>query len=129
MTKARLSSAKIAISALLVSLMGASSAAASDPAGTYSVDGLNPGGESGYTGTVTVKPTGQTFAVTWEVEGHTMEGTAVVAHVQPLVLSVAFGSGDSYGVAVLQAQADETWVGTWALHGESVYGAEVWTPQ
>lgn len=123
----RLTTKTAAAVAFAITMIGAAYAA--DPSGTYAVEGVNPGGESGYTGQVTVGKTGDTYSVTWEVEGTTLLGTGTAIIGEPTRLSVTFGEGQDNGIALLASRPDGTWSGTWTMSGEEVQGSELWTPQ
>lgn len=113
-----------------VALMLTTAAAlAGNPAGTYQLTGANPDGEGEYVGTVTVKSTGETFAVAWDIAGTAMEGTGVAYYGQETTLSVAFGGDQTYGIAQFTEQSDGTWFGSWVMAGGEVQGIETWTRQ
>ncbi|MDQ2065573.1 hypothetical protein Q9295_04255 [Xinfangfangia sp. CPCC 101601] len=102
---------------------------AADPTGVFRVEGMNPGGQGQYTGQVIVEGTGETYSVTWEIEGVVMQGVGIAYFGMPAHLSVAFNSDQNYGVAHFTATDDGNWTGTWAGYGGEVQGSELWTRQ
>ncbi len=103
--------------------LGSLPAQAADPVGTYVVTGYNPGRAGGYTGTVTVTRTGNTFQVVWTVDTARYVGTAIGDNT---VLAVSYGSGGESGVA-LYSTTGLGWVGRWATANGTQLGGERWT--
>lgn len=103
------------------------SAWAGNPVGTYQLTGRNPDSSDEYAGSVTVTQTGETFAVVWDIAGTAMNGTGVAYYgTDATTLSVAFGGGDTYGIAQYTEQDDGTWFGSWVMAGGEVQGIEIW---
>ena len=67
------------------------------PEGTYELSGSNPGSESKYSGTVLVQRTGDTFQVTWTVNGQQIIGIGIG---KSDYLAVSYRSGNTIGLAV-----------------------------
>ena len=97
---------------------------AADPVGTYDVDGRNPSG-SAYEGTVTVKKTGDTYEVVWEVGGTRYVGTGIG---NKDFIAITYRSGDDTGLA-LYGQDGGNWKGVWTYAGGTKVGAEFWKRQ
>jgi hypothetical protein len=100
-----------------------SSAWAGDPAGSYNVTGSNPGGRGGYSGTVTVERTGDTFRVTWDIGNQTYVGTGIGSEKG---IAVTYRSGNQTGLAIYGANG-ENWEGVWTYTGGREVGGEAWT--
>jgi hypothetical protein len=94
----------MAAAALILSI---STVSAADPAGTYRVEGTNPGGGSGYTGTVTVERTGETYRVVWVVGGVRYTGTGLG---DKNFIAVSYRSGNDTGLA-LYGEDGGNWLG------------------
>jgi hypothetical protein len=94
-----------------------------DPVGRYDVTGTNPSGGSGYSGSVTVEHTGQTYRVVWVVGSQRYEGTAIG---DSKFLAISYRSGDQSGLALYGAKGDD-WDGIWTYAGGRQIGAERWT--
>ena len=105
-----------------MSVFGATAALA-DPVGRYSVEGINPGSGTKYTGTVNVEQTGETYRVTWVVGDARFIGTGIG---DKNFLAVSYKSGDSTGLALYGADTAD-WTGVWAYSGGTKMGAEKWT--
>lgn len=90
--------------------------------GTYSVSGAGVQGRR-YTGAMTIRQTGQTYHVRWELEGG--DGYDGVGVAVGPVLSVGWQVGESAGVAVYDFSANRV-VGRWSVIGsEVVYQEEL----
>jgi hypothetical protein len=100
-------------------------AALADPAGTYSVEGTNPGNGSNYRGTVTVERTGQTYRVVWVVGGTRYVGTGIGDR---NFIAVSYRSGNDTGLALYGEDGDD-WVGVWTYAGGRQIGSERWRRQ
>ena len=98
---------------------------AADPAGTYRVEGTNPGGRGSYVGSVTVHRTGQTYNVTWTISGSQHVGTGI-ANNHSFTTS---WSGASTGGTALYAPAGNNWTGIWTENGGQQIGTERWLRQ
>jgi hypothetical protein len=101
----------------------ASTAWAGDPVGRYQVQGTNPDGGGAYSGTATVEKTGDTYRVTWNVEGDRYTGTAIG---NEKFIAVSYRSREQSGLALYGAEGDG-WEGIWAYSGGNQLGAEKWT--
>jgi hypothetical protein len=106
-----------------VAVVLAGTAALADPSGKYNVAGTNPGGGSNYSGTVTVQKTGDTFKVTWDIDGTEYNGTAIG---DDKFLAVSYTSGGESGLALFGANGTG-WKGVWTYAGGTKIGAEAWT--
>lgn len=104
----------------------ATAAFAADPVGTYNVEGKNPSGST-YEGTVTVKRTGDTYSVEWEVGSTHYTGTAI-GNKDFLGVTYQSGDDDHTGVA-LYGEDGGNWRGVWTYAGGKSIGAEVWKRQ
>jgi hypothetical protein len=132
----RLKSIAIAVLALALP-----AAAAADPVGIFDVKGVNPDESQPYTGTVTVTRTGQTYHVVWNIADQQLAGTGVGlkmvdgkvvmsgASEDDIGISIAYGSGDSFGTVVYFEQPDGTWHGVWAYDGWDHISTEDWFPR
>jgi hypothetical protein len=111
-----------------------------DPVGTFDVRGVNPDDSQQYTGTVRVTRTGQTYHVVWEIAGQELIGTGIGlkmidgrivasgASKDDIGISIAYGSGDSFGTVAYFEQPDGTWHGIWAYDGWKQVSTEDWVP-
>jgi hypothetical protein len=97
--------------------------AVADPTGSYDITGTNPNGGSGYSGSVTVERTGQTYRVVWVVGSERYEGTAIG---DSRFLAVSYRSANQSGLALYGAKGDE-WDGVWTYSGSRQIGTEHWT--
>jgi hypothetical protein len=107
------------MSGLLVAaalLIGAPALA--QPVGTFNVAG------DGYTGTVTVTQTGQTFNVVWRVQNQSFRGVGIF---QNGVLSVGYTGEGQTGVALYREASPGVWEGPWAFVDEQQTHTERWT--
>jgi hypothetical protein len=106
-------------------LLSATAAFAADPAGTYRVEGANPGGQGAYRGTVTVERTGETYRVVWNVGGERYVGTAIG---NKDFIAVSYRSGNETGLA-LYGEDGGNWTGVWTVANGRTLGAESWKRQ
>jgi hypothetical protein len=106
-------------------VFGASSAFAADPAGEYEVEGNNPGGGGSYSGTVTVRKTGDTYSVIWNIGGTKYVGTGIG---NKDFIAVSYRSGNNTGLA-LYGEDGGNWTGIWTYAGGKQVGAEHWKRQ
>jgi hypothetical protein len=97
--------------------------AVADPIGTYEVSGTKPGSGSHYSGTVTVKRTGDTFLVAWDIAGTRQVGVGLG---DDDFLAVSYGANNSFGIAFYRPEKDG-WKGDWAPAGSQSVGTEIWT--
>jgi hypothetical protein len=117
---------RLLASLIAVALMlAAAPAFAADPDGTYTVQGSNPGGGGAYTGTVTVRKTGETYSVIWVVGGTRYVGTGIG---NKDFIAVSYRSGNDTGLA-LYGEDGGNWAGIWTYAGGKTVGAERWLRQ
>lgn len=109
----------IAAAAILVAF---TVSAFASPSGTFQVNGTNPGSGTAYAGTVTVRPTGDTFRVVWSIAGQTITGTGLWVD-EKFVVGYP---GNSVAVYTDQGGGN-TWSGHWANGQETKVGTERWT--
>jgi hypothetical protein len=109
----------IAILALLLSI----NTALANPEGAYDMTGVNPGNGLTYSGTVIVQHTGDTFQVTWTVNGQRIVGVGIG---KSDYLAVSYRFGSNIGLAVY-TQSGDSWIGIWAPGGSRELGTETWT--
>lgn len=102
----------------------AASAQAQDIAGTYTVEGTNPGGQGRYAGEAKVEATGPTYQVTWTIGSQAQHGTGLLRDGHFAVVYLV--QGQPPGVAAYAVQPDGTLDGTWTGLGGAVVGQEVW---
>ena len=103
-----------------------SAVALANPVGRFSVTGNNPGGGSGYSGTVNVQRTGDTYRVTWDIGSQTFVGTGIGNRE---FLAVSYRSGNQTGLALYAQQSDGTWQGIWTYADGRQIGTERWNPR
>ena len=111
--------------AAAVLLLGSVTAFAADPEGDYKVEGNNPGGGGGYSGTVSVEKTGDTYRVVWNIGGTKYVGTGIG---NKDFMAVSYRSGNNTGLA-LYGEDGGNWVGVWTYAGGKTVGAERWLRQ
>jgi len=114
---------RIVLTAVLAVGLFGTTAWAGDPVGTYLVSGSNPGGRRACTGSATVKKTGTTYKVTWDVAGTHFEGTGLG---DSWFLGVSYRAGDNSGLALYSPEGDDS-VGVWTYAGGTELGKEKWT--
>ena len=117
----RLIASLIAALALLI----AAPAFAADLTGDYTIEGSNPGNKGHYTGTVTVRRTGETYSVVWVVGGTRYVGTGIG---NKDFIAVSYRSGNDTGLALYGADG-ANWNGIWTYAGGKQVGAERWLRQ
>ena len=111
------------LSAALVSAILIMSPALADALeGQYRVQGSNPGGGAGYSGNVTVRKTGDTYQIVWQIEGTRYVGTGIGG---PEGLAVTYRSGNDTGVAIY-VPAQGGYDGVWTYAGARQVGQERW---
>ena len=115
--------------------------AVAGPEGNYSVEGTNPGNGDRYRGTVTVRRSGQTYAVVWNISGTEFIGTGLgsanvkgtptmgPASDQDTAISISYISDGSFGLAYYVEQSNGQWKGIWTYGGSTQIGTEIWTPR
>ncbi|MCA3336969.1 MAG: hypothetical protein INF90_00445 [Roseomonas sp.] len=106
---------------ILAALAGGA-AAQKSVTGSYNVEGRGPDGAS-YRGTVEVVPTGDTFRVTWLIDGQRYLGTGIG---DESFISVSYRSGNDTGLALL-VNENGVWSGIWTYAGGTKLGQERWT--
>jgi hypothetical protein len=111
------------ILAASILLLGSSIAFAAEPTGSYKIVGQLDGVE--YSGTVSVKKTGETYNVVWVVAGQKYVGTGIGNKES---LAVSYRSGNDTGLAIFEADGGN-WDGQWAYTGGQKVGTEVWKRQ
>jgi hypothetical protein len=123
-----------------LALLALPSAALADPVGKFKVRGANPSNQEDYTGVVKISRTGDAYKVVWKIGdgqtigtalgGRMIDGRLVLgpASAEDTVLSVAYGSGDTFGTAFYVEQPDGSWKGTWTSHGAQALSTEDWLP-
>ena len=109
--------------AMAAALLMTGAAYAADPVGTYSVSGTNPGKSDGYSGTVTVTRTGETYRVVWVVGDTRYIGTGIG---DKDFLAVSYRSNNLSGLT-LYAASGRNWTGVWANADGREIGTEMWT--
>jgi hypothetical protein len=103
-------------------LLAGSPAFAADPVGHYLVEGTNPGGGGGYSGSVDVTRTGDTYRVVWTIAGQRFIGTAIGG---TRAFAVSYRSGNETGLAIYTEDAQD-WSGSWTYAGGNRLGTERW---
>lgn len=106
-------------------MLGAATAFAAEPAGTYTVEGTGPNGGNRYTGTVTVTRTGDTYNVIWVIAGERFVGTGIG---NKDFMAVSYRSGEHTGIA-LYGEDGGNWKGIWTYAGGKQVGDERWRRQ
>jgi hypothetical protein len=85
---------------------------ATNPAGSYTITAAsNPGGVSGYKGSVDISAAGDAFKLKWNLEAQ--PGYSGVGIDQDGILGIGWGTGERYGVVVYQVDGG-TLKGRWA---------------
>lgn len=93
--------------------------------GTYTVEGMNPGGKGEYKGTVTITQQGSIYRLQWNV-GNTFSGIGIV---QDNVLAVTWVGGAGAGVVAYTIKSDGSLEGVWASSKDTELGKERLKPQ
>jgi len=112
------------ISVLVALLWGVTTAFAADPVGKYMAEGNGADG-SGYSGTVTIEQTGQTYSVIWLIGGTRYVGTGIG---DKNFIAVTYRSGNDTGLALYSADGGN-WKGIWAWAGGRALRTEIWKRQ
>jgi hypothetical protein len=94
--------------------------ASAQPVGTFATAG------EGYTGTVTVTQTGQTYSAQWTVGNERYQGVGIF---QNGMLSFSFTGQGRSGVVIYREASPGVWEGVYAFMGEQRTHTERWTPQ
>lgn len=100
-------------------LWSVATAFAADPSGTYDVHGTSPDGST-YSGTATIRQTGQTFKMIWTIGSDKYTGTAIGNRD---FLAVSYTSGSESGLALYGADGGN-WKGIWTYAGGTRIGSE-----
>ncbi|MFA6265738.1 MAG: hypothetical protein WC670_08500 [Pseudolabrys sp.] len=111
------------VSAVVALLMSVATAFAADPVGSYTIQGTNPGNKGGYSGTVSVTKTGETYSVVWIVGGTKFVGTGIG---NKDFIAVSYKSDSGTGLALYGADGGN-WAGVWTYAGGRQVGSEKWT--
>ena len=90
-------------------------------AGTYAVEGENPGGEGVYAGEAVIVATGATYRVEWTIGEQLFIGTGIG---YGDILAVGYDGG----TALYQVREDGALYGVWSPTDGNALGAEVLTP-
>jgi hypothetical protein len=114
-----------AIVAAVLALTVAAPVVAADLTGDYTIEGSNPGNKGHYTGTVTVRRTGETYSVVWVVGGTRYIGTGIG---NKDFIAVSYRSGNDTGLA-LYGPDGSNWNGIWTYAGGKQVGTERWLRQ
>ena len=127
------------ITITITTLITLTLSALAGPEGTYTVRGTNPGGQGEYSGTVSVRQTGQTYSVIWNVGGVKYTGTGLGAEnsrgystmgpasTSDSSIAISYISDGTFGLAYYVEQDDGTWRGIWTYGGSDKIGTEIWT--
>ena len=127
------------ITITITTLITLTLSALAGPKGTFTVRGTNPGGQGEYSGTVSVRQTGQTYSVIWNVGGVKYTGTGLGAEnskgystmgpasSSDSSIAISYISDGTFGLAYYVEQDDGTWRGIWTYGGSDKIGTEVWT--
>ena len=127
------------ITITITTLITLTLSALAGPEGTYRVRGTNPGGQGEYSGTVSVRQTGQTYSVIWNVGGVKYTGTGLGAEnsrgystmgpasSSDSSIAISYISDGTFGLAYYVEQDDGTWRGIWTYGGSDKIGTEIWT--
>ena len=127
------------ITITITTLITLTLSALAGPEGTFTVRGTNPGGQGEYSGTVSVRQTGQTYSVIWNVGGVKYTGTGLGAEnskgystmgpasSSDSSIAISYISDGTFGLAYYVEQDDGTWRGSWTYGGSDKIGTEVWT--
>lgn len=127
------------ITITITTLITLTLSALAGPEGTYTVRGTNPGGQGEYSGTVSVRQTGQTYSVIWNVGGVKYTGTGLGAEnsrgystmgpasSSDSSIAISYISDGTFGLAYYVEQDDGTWRGIWTYGGSDKIGTEIWT--
>jgi hypothetical protein len=114
----------ISVIPLLMSLLIAAPATAAGIEGIYSAQGTNPGGRGHYKGTATIKRTGNTYKIVWNV-GSVFIGTGIVTD---NVFSVSYTDEHKKWFGTVSYRIEDggdTLKGSWCEHGGRNVGSEL----
>ncbi|MDB5524808.1 MAG: hypothetical protein JWM58_2571 [Rhizobium sp.] len=126
---------------VLLLALAAPTAVLADPVGKFDIRGINPDDGKDYTGTVKVTRTGQTYKVVWSIANGDLIGTGIgikmidgkavlgPASEGDVGISIAYGSGETFGTVIYFEQPDGHWHGTWAYNGWDRISTEDWFPK
>jgi hypothetical protein len=89
-------------------------------AGTYQIQGINPGNEGGYDGTLEIQETGDTYQLTWQVASNTYTGVGLRSGDW---LAVSWGEPGSFGIVDYTIDGDAM-DGRWAVLDKAQLGVE-----
>jgi hypothetical protein len=104
--------------ALLAGILTAAAPALAQPVGNYAVTG------DGYTGTVIVTQTGQTYSVVWTVGNQRFTGIGIFLNG---TLSVGYTGEGHTGIALYREGQGGAWEGPYAFVGDNRTQTERWT--
>jgi hypothetical protein len=90
--------------------------------GRFAVEGQNPNGTR-YGGTASVERTGQTYRVSWVIDGARFIGTGIGSD---QAIAITYRSGNQTGVALLGQDASGYGL-VWTYAGGTGLGTERWT--
>lgn len=89
--------------------------------GRFSVDGRNPSGTR-YAGTASVERTGDTYRVTWNIDGSRFIGTGIGGD---RAIAISYRAGNQTGIALL-VEEDGGFSLVWTYAGGTDLGTETW---
>lgn len=90
----------------------------------YIVEGRNPGGNGGYSGSATLTQTGEhTWRLVWRIGGQSWEGWGIG---DGKVIAVNYRSGGTTGVILMIEREGGGYESIWANSGSSDIGTETW---
>jgi hypothetical protein len=127
------------ITITITTLITLTLSALAGPEGTFTLRGTNPGGQGEYSGTVSVRQTGQTYSVIWNVGGVKYTGTGLGAEnsrgystmgpasSSDSSIAISYISDGTFGLAYYVEQDDGTWRGIWTYGGSDKIGTEIWS--
>ncbi len=105
----------------------ATTPAAAQRAGSYSVEGSGPDPAATYSGTLDLVPTGpQTWRVVWRIGGETIQGIGVS---NGRTLTAGYSHGGQIGTAMYDVQANGVLEGIWTSGRDGGLGRERLTPR
>ena len=112
---------RLLLSLPILAALAGGAAAQKSIAGRYNIEGRTPDGTT-YNGTAEVVPTGDTFRVTWVIDGQRYLGTNIG---DEGFLTVSYRSGNDTGL-VLLVNENGVWSGIWTYAGGTRLGQERW---
>jgi hypothetical protein len=93
--------------------------------GNYAVQGTNPGGKGGYSGTATLVQTGEnTWRLSWRIGNQSWDGWGIG---DGQVIAVNYRYGSTTGVILMIAKEDGGYRSVWANSGSTDVGTEEWS--